>query len=382
MASTNRKIDSNGWVEIRDNPLSKVGIFTYRGQSMKDKFLDGTPIDPNKVYRVLRPKESLNDPETIASLKLIPWVDDHPPTALGPGDDGLIPAEKKGIHGVVGEDGYFDDSDQMLKSNIKVFSNAMDNLINNDKVELSMGYRCDYINESGIIDGENYDAVQTNIRFNHLALVDEGRMGHDVMVMDSAEKFLITIDSKELQMADAATAPEDGAKDGGTPMTMESALAFLKQMAPMLTEAVAIVKGIGAEPEAADPTMTPDDDMSMDDAKEKDVAVTSDAAFKALQSDMAEMKKNGLKAVLHDVAKRDSLVRQASPIIGTFDAADKTSDEVAVYVADKLGLKCAPGTEQIKLEGYFAARQPVALVTMDSKPKANWLDAQINGSVK
>lgn len=45
-----------------------------------------------------------------------------------------------------------------------------------DLVEVSMGYTADVVAETGIApDGQKYDAVQRNIRFNHLALLEDGR---------------------------------------------------------------------------------------------------------------------------------------------------------------------------------------------------------------
>lgn len=54
-----------------------------------------------------------------------------------------------------------------------------------------MGYFCDYELTPGTFNGIHYDAVQRNIRGNHIALVEEGRMGSDVRVMDRK----ITMDS-------------------------------------------------------------------------------------------------------------------------------------------------------------------------------------------
>ncbi len=39
--------------------------------------------------------------------------------------------------------------------------------------ELSVGYLVDTIEEPGEYNGERYDAIQTNIRVNHLAVVPE-----------------------------------------------------------------------------------------------------------------------------------------------------------------------------------------------------------------
>jgi hypothetical protein len=85
--------DRNGFKEIKDNPLSKVGVFPYLG-----KEIPGAP-DPTAIYYVYRPEEELAHPDCINSFKLLPWVDEH--TLLGD-LPGAVPAEQKGVHGVIG----------------------------------------------------------------------------------------------------------------------------------------------------------------------------------------------------------------------------------------------------------------------------------------
>lgn len=55
------------------------------------------------------------------------------------------------------------------------------------KRELSAGYTCDVEFSPGVTDaGEAYDAVQKNIRLNHVAIVARGRAGHEVRIGDGA----------------------------------------------------------------------------------------------------------------------------------------------------------------------------------------------------
>ena len=102
---TARVTDANGWYEVDRNPISKAGVFPYRGASIDPSGKFG--LDPNAVYQVYRPAEELNNPETIESFKLLPWVDGH--EVLGNNSDFLTPAERKGIEGVIGEKVYFSD---------------------------------------------------------------------------------------------------------------------------------------------------------------------------------------------------------------------------------------------------------------------------------
>lgn len=55
-------------------------------------------------------------------------------------------------------------------------ADALSRVASGDLVEVSMGYTADVVPESGVApDGQRYDAVQRNIRFNHLALLESGR---------------------------------------------------------------------------------------------------------------------------------------------------------------------------------------------------------------
>src|SRR5690349_3171627 len=131
---SSREVDHNGWIEIKDNPISKAGIFEYLGKNIDPS------LEPDKKYRVLRSPEELE--KAADSFKLMPWIDEH--VMLGSSDSGMVAPEVKGIEGVIGENVYFDTASGKLKANIKVFSNNLDNLIAAGKRELSAGYRCKY----------------------------------------------------------------------------------------------------------------------------------------------------------------------------------------------------------------------------------------------
>ncbi len=166
-----KKVDDNGWWIIKDNPLSKVGIYPYLGKQIDDS------LEPNKIYRVFRPAEELLNKDTVKSFNLVPLINDH--EMLG---KDFKPAEKKGIDGIIYNPRVAHEN--MLIGNIKIYSQQMMKDIKNGKKELSMGYTCTYDLTPGDWDGQHYDVVQRNLRGNHVALVERGRMGSDVRVYD------------------------------------------------------------------------------------------------------------------------------------------------------------------------------------------------------
>jgi hypothetical protein len=397
---TAKEYDINGWAEIKGNPISKVGVFPYTGAQIDPQ------LEPNTIYHVYRPEEELANQETIDSFKLVPWTDEH--TMIG---DGMTPAEKKGIHGVTGEDVFFEDG--YLKANIKIFSDKLANLIQEGKKELSIGYRCLYELTPGVYNGIQYDAIQRNIRGNHLALVEEGRSGKDVAVLDH---FKFTFDSKDITMPDMMREKESGMKDEA--VSVEELHKMIRQLQSRVdkmhgmdeteeqredkelkkedVEGKKVAKQKGAEDANGDPasfvnraeiTEKPKDGgYSEDEHEDEDVAGQDededeekkmakddmkgdmvkkdgdyskpgkgmDAKIKALTREVTELRRYGTKELLKEIARRDSLVKRLSQHVGTFDHAEKTLSEVVTYGVKKLGLRCRPGHEESTLEGYLA----------------------------
>lgn len=353
---TARIYDSNGWYEVKANPISKVGVFPYLGSSI------GAPI-PDKIYMVYRPEEELSNPDTLESFKLLPWVDDH--SMLGSEDIGLLPPEQKGVQGTTGQEIYFQDG--TLYGNIKVFSDSHAAAIAAGKRELSAGYRCKYEFTSGEWNGQRYDVIQRCIRGNHLASVDEGRMGPEVAVLDHL-KF--TFDAREFKMDkdDKKAEGADQGQEGEKEMTMAEASAVLKKIVPMMSAMQETLAGLSAKKEEGDTGMDEDKDDKKDD-KEKEgkgedkSAVGMDAALKdiaALQKQVEGLKSGGMKALLSEVSQRDSLAERLSGHIGAFDHKEKTLAEVASYGVEKIGLKVPKGQEMVALEGYLHDRNASA----------------------
>lgn len=165
-----KQIDHNQFWLIKNNPITKAGIFPYLGKQISPS------LEPDKIYQVYRPEEEIK--KAADTFKLVPLVDDH--TMLGPD---FTPAEQKGVHGVLGED--IQERNGTLFADVKIFSEQLKREIQDGKKELSLGYFCKYDLTPGQYNGMHYDAVQRDLKGNHIALVDNGRMGHDVRVMDA-----------------------------------------------------------------------------------------------------------------------------------------------------------------------------------------------------
>lgn len=366
-----KKFDENGFFQIDKNPISKAGVFDYLGSSIAptQAMRDELGIDANKMYKVFRNHDELE--KAIDSLKLKPIIDDH--TLLGL-EIGGVPAEKKGVHGTLGE--QFSLVDDILYSNLVVHSETLKELIENGKKELSCGFLCDYVKQNGVYNGESYDFIQTNLRGNHIALVDEGRMGKDVAILDSKDnlngdilmdreelKKLIlecmgkpdamdecktsATDADETKPADATTATdaEPTATETKT-ATDESEIEIKKEIEPTDSEGIkSMIKEILLE-------LTP----KAEDVEEK--------IEKAIAQDRKDQKLN------------QEIYSKSSKIVGSF-ASDSLKDTVS-YVTKKLGLKNDINTLQAYLLGAETSKVSTSRGFDSKQNVSSNIDSYIN----
>ncbi len=349
---SNRKVDVNGFVRIEDNPISKVGIFDYLGSSLGPKY------EQDRIYKVYRSEAALNNPQTIESFKNIPWIDDH--ELLGPEDEGLTPAEEKGIAGTTGEQVYFEYP--YLRANLNIFSETQKEIIEDGKKELSPGYRCKYTPSPGVFEGEKYDVIQTNILGNHLATVEEGRTGPDVAVLDHT----FTLDSKDLLMDGKDKKPVEGKKN--TPESSTNAMdeGMQTQVMDMVTEALpGLLKEVlkpmvdemmqGATKPDGDKTT--DEDEPTDDKKSEGMDAAIDKAVKKLTETMDKKLEPVVKRLdsvensamdAAEAKEKKELADRVSVLIGTFDHSGMSLEKAQDYALEKFGLDATDKTPEQK----------------------------------
>lgn len=354
---TARIWDANGWFAVRNNPLSKVGVFPYLGASIGAD-------QPDRVYQVYRPAEELGSPECIDSFKTVPIIDEH--EMLGAVDLGLTPVERKGVGGVTGDLVEFDEATGTLRGNLKIFSEALARQINGGKKELSCGYRCEYDFSPGEFNGIKYDVVQRKMRGNHVAVVKAGRMGPDVAVLD--HKFTYDhVDTPEFRpVLDKET---QDAIDAAVSKATEGIAATVTQaVADAMPAALASMKE--DEEEAEDET--PDEvAKTLDAAVQKAVtaARAADAAEITALKDQLAAVKPAMDAADARLAAEDkaTLVSRLAPHVGSFDHSAMDAAAVVKYGLDKMGIMgVVPGTERAVLDGYLRAKPVPTPMTGDA----------------
>ena len=161
--------------------VTRCGVFLYKNA-------DGT------IRRELRHPDDVMIPESLESIKMIPIVDGHPPERLVTADN----AKRLGI-GFTGET-VEAELPYVIANMVITDKNMVEKIKDKKKNELSLGYTVDLIPMPGTYNGEPYDYRQTNIRYNHLALVDEARAGPEARItLDGDDAVLIN--EEEIKMA-------------------------------------------------------------------------------------------------------------------------------------------------------------------------------------
>lgn len=161
---------SDGTLRL-DARLTRTGVFKY--------------IDSDgKTVREYRPPEEVFKKDSIASLQLVPVTDDHPLNGTC-----SVSAEnaRRFSVGCIGQDVRRDAN--FIRGTIAVNDVSTIEKMYSGKNQLSCGYKCIVKKISGVSpEGEHYDAIQTNIAYNHVAIVDAGRAGASVIArMDSEQ---------------------------------------------------------------------------------------------------------------------------------------------------------------------------------------------------
>lgn len=400
-AQDKKEVDPNGYWYLYDNPITKVGVFPYLGRQISPE------LEPDRIYYVYRPAEELTRPETMASFKLKPLIDEH--EMLG---RQFTPAEEKGIHGTLGEDVKYDKAKETVTNNLIVYSEAMKNAIEKGKKELSLGYKCRYDLIPGEYKGQHYDAIQRDIYLNHIALVDEGRMGHEVRIMDSALAFdtfseVLKIQKKEmnnmannlkkrlsmdedvnieinqggeeeqeqippvadedidkrevLREADAIAMKPASEFEGGEEEKFRTLTKKLEELGYNSSETGANDEDPEEEKPAEDEEDKPcgDEDPEEESKKAEDEDEDKDEEEKPVSMD----------AAIKYLAKKEALIKRIRPLIGDSSRySSMTIPQVVKYACDKLDIK----NSYDSLDGYLRAKsQTTVKMSFDSMFKAD-----------
>lgn len=180
--TTVRNFDDNGYLHVKITPISKACVNPYLGSEIPD--FEDLGLEADRIYYALRdPKELEKAVKTFNGLPLL--MEHH-----------VINADvqpKEYVVGSTGTDAVFEAP--YLKNSLTVTdAEAIKAIEDGSAKEISCAYRFtpDFTPGEYEMDGQkiHYDFVMRNISGNHVALVPEGRAGHDVSVADKKPDFM------------------------------------------------------------------------------------------------------------------------------------------------------------------------------------------------
>lgn len=151
-------------------PVTLPGVFPYKRN------------DGGLSFEAKLPEELFSD-ETIQSVNNKPVTNDHPNEQV------TINNYNTYAKGMTANDAAVEDD--KLTVSFTVTDADTIRAIEQGKRELSLGFEADVEKTAGEFEGKRYDSVQRNIRVNHLAIVQRGRVGPSASIRGDSLAFMI-----------------------------------------------------------------------------------------------------------------------------------------------------------------------------------------------
>jgi hypothetical protein len=297
---SSRTVDADGRLHVAVSNISKAVVSPYYGREVPGYKELG--LDADKIYQLLRdPDELLKGADSFNNL---PLLDRHIPVSA---DD----PKKQNVVGSTGTDAEF--VQPFLRNSLVVWdAAAIAGIESGEQTELSCAYYYKPDMTPGEYDGVQYDGIMRDIVANHVALVELGRCGRDVVVSDAD--------------------PFDPSLTENKPMTREELLAAVQKLAQDAAidpKDLAKMLAGDADPDEDKPAEDEDEDKDKpaeDEDDDENDGKAMDAAINAA----------------HDAAmKKFQAIRQAEkdvqPIIGEVTAMD-SAEAIYKLAIDHLGI--------------------------------------------
>ncbi|MFT4076858.1 MAG: DUF2213 domain-containing protein [Asticcacaulis sp.] len=328
VAGTRRTDDGYLIAEAR---AVRTGIQLYLGSEMD--------MADKDVVRVYRPPEEVFADASLRSASHMPVTIDHPRDQVSADNWKKLAAGE--VSTLAKKDGEWVQFPLILKDSDAIGA------FEAGKRELSAGYTCVIDWTPGTTaDGQDYDAVQRNIKFNHLALVDRARAGSQARIGDSAISWgaapITVADERNPQMPDnLRNVMVDGLSVSTTDQGAQAIEKLTKDRDALQTRI--------ADADKAHNTAIATKDEEIGTLK-ADLKKAQDAAPKA--TDLDKM-----------VADRAALVETVKLIDAKIDVAGKSDADLRrAAVVSKLGDELAKDASDAEIGGMFKA------IAKDAKP--------------
>ncbi|MDH2092295.1 DUF2213 domain-containing protein [Rhizobium pusense] len=283
------------------------------------------------IVRVYRPESEVFKKDAIASYAGVPVTIDHPKNGVN------AETWKDLAVGEVGDDvlrdGEFVRVPMMLRD-----AKAL-KAVEDGKRELSMGYSAEIRFADGVTpSGEQFDAIMSDFKMNHVAIVDRARGGEELRIGDSAIKWgaapIITTDKETVDMTEALrTVVVDGLS---VQTTDQGAQAIAKLQKDLESSAAKLVDANNAHTAAL---------------------ATKDQEIGTLKAENQKLKDGQIKPEDLDrlVADRSALIQTVKAIDSTIEIKGSDADLRRAAVKSKLGDEMVKDASDDMITGMFRA---------------------------
>jgi len=341
------KLD-NGFIRIPAK-VTRSGIFLY-------KLADG------RVIRENRSKDEVFSEDSLKTLMGVTITNDHPT------NNRQVTANnfKELAVGFVGDSvQVVDDKYVMVPLTITDADTIRD--IENGKRELSCGYNAVVVNESGINDeGDEYDTKQTEIRYNHVAIVTKGRAGSSVRI-DNQEAVLV--EAENTPKTKTTEGVNKKMKDQKNDTDMINTLAQLKADIKDRDNQIEALNLKLQKSDSQNQTISQELDEIKEQLKEANIHLDS---FDERVNEYAKERANLIKATeslvkadeLDGLCNSDLKVKFIQSKTDSFDVEGKTADQIGIAFDAIRSIK------EVKADSIGSDILSKKVVTMSDKEKA------------
>jgi hypothetical protein len=367
-----RSTDADGRLHIAKSHISKATVNPYYGSEIPNS--DALGLDPSRIYNLLRdPVELAAAAQTFARL---PILSRHVPvSADAPRQDLVI--------GAIGSEVEF--NDPYLDADLCFWESTAIAGIETDTVrELSCAYRYVAVMEPGTYQGQAYDGRMTEIRGNHLALVESGRAGSDVLAADEAittmkmtklgRALFVTLGGMSPKLAQDSALPAlvgravkktINAEDVSSKLVAMDADLDPKKAKRMIEALIALdaekeekPKMMGEDDDDDDDTVAGDEDDEDDDKDKKKVA-----------KDAEEKMKGAMDSFRRDLREASEAARAVRDVVGDVVAMDSAA-EIYAFALDHMKVGHEGVKDAASLKALFNLAQtpktPTARIAQDT----------------
>ncbi len=164
--------EDTGFMHI-NGVIARTGIQEYLGMEL------GDTENPMKVYNVYRPKEEVLNPKSLDTYINATVTDEHPKSFVTADNIMQLQKGSSANYEVFSKDGI-----DYVRAKLVITDKDLIKKIQDGKVEISAGYSQNLVKEDGEFMGTPYQYKQTDIKINHIAIVDSGRCGDGCKIGD------------------------------------------------------------------------------------------------------------------------------------------------------------------------------------------------------